>query len=372
MEILAYMRRYWLRLRALLAGRIQQRVTRAGLAFVAVTLLVGIAAFLSANNLLFLLLAAMLATLLVSGFVNRLLLSGLEVDLALPEHISARRAAQGRVLVRNLKYGVPSFSIFLRGAAESGFSGAIYFPVISPREICEEPVALLFGGRGLHKNNSFHFSSRFPFGFAERKEHVALKGDVLVYPCLESQPGFEDLLGDLQGELASLQPGPSGDFHRVRPYEMLESIRHLDWKATAHTGALQVREFARHREQTVELVLDLNAPPAHAAWFERAVDCCAYLASHLSERNVVVRLRSQGIDVTIPDDGGVYIMLKYLALVEPRPGGSDIVPDDREAIPVIFSAAPARMAEAGWRGARLLGPDTLGANASGTNDAPPN
>src|SRR5438270_6641202 len=32
-----------------------------------------------------------------------------------------------------------------------------------------------------------------------------------------------------------------------------ESARHVDWKATAHVRSLQVREFAREQEQTVEV-----------------------------------------------------------------------------------------------------------------------
>src|SRR5579875_2181883 len=70
---------------------LRQQVTRAGLAFAVSLVVIALAAFLSANNLLFLILAAMLSTLLVSGFISRLSIAGLELDLVLPEHICARR-----------------------------------------------------------------------------------------------------------------------------------------------------------------------------------------------------------------------------------------------------------------------------------------
>src|SRR5215469_4312364 len=82
---------------------LRQQVTRAGLAFALTLLIIALAAFLSANNLLFLILAAMLSTLLVSGFISRLGIAGLELDLVLPEHISARRKVRAGVRLKNLK-----------------------------------------------------------------------------------------------------------------------------------------------------------------------------------------------------------------------------------------------------------------------------
>src|SRR5579864_1504759 len=99
----------------------RQRITRAGFIYAVVLIAVAVAAFLSANNLLFLILAAMLATWLVSGFISRLGLAGLELDLVLPEHIAARRKVRAAVRLKNLKHWVPSFSIHLAGASEGGF-----------------------------------------------------------------------------------------------------------------------------------------------------------------------------------------------------------------------------------------------------------
>ena len=82
------------RLRSALRRRIRYRVTRGGLLFTLAVLLVAIAAGVSANNLMYLILATMISTLLVSGFISRLCLAGLELDLILPEHISAGRPAR--------------------------------------------------------------------------------------------------------------------------------------------------------------------------------------------------------------------------------------------------------------------------------------
>ena len=355
---------WWARIRKNWSKGLRQQVTRAGLGYTATLLLVALAAFLSANNLLFLILAAMFSTLLVSGFISRLGLAGLELDLVLPEHISARRKVRAGIRLKNLKAWIPSFSIHLAGAAESGFDSILYFPVVPGGAVLEESVELYFARRGAQRDRAFQFSTRFPFGFAERREMVTARHDVVIYPCLDPQPGFDALLASVTGEIEAAQRGRGHDFYRIRPYEVLESARHVDWKATAHTGDLQVREFAREQDHRVLIYFDLDAPPESDAWFEQAVDCSAFLAFRLAEKGAELRFQTQDVDVTIPDEGDIYTILKYLALVNPRRGRPPAAPDDPSSFHIVFSANPERMVALGWgmgesRGARLLGQDAF-------------
>src|SRR6266851_10383805 len=86
-------------------------VTRAGVIYVLVTLVIGIAALNTGNNLLYIVVAAMLAASLVSGIVSAVVLRSLELDVRLPDHLFAGRAVMGRILVRNPRRFLPSFSI---------------------------------------------------------------------------------------------------------------------------------------------------------------------------------------------------------------------------------------------------------------------
>src|SRR5271165_4915601 len=350
----------WARLHAALDLGAKQQVTRLGLLFTLMCVLVALAAFASANNLLFLILAAMLATLMVAGFISRLSLSGLELDLLLPDHVSARRKFAGRLCIRNIKRWMPSFSIHVSGSGESGLSEAVYFPVIPGGARVEEPVELFFLRRGSYSENTFRFATYFPFGFTDRRISVLVRRGVVVYPCLDPQPGFEALLISLQGDINSFFRGLGNDFYRIRPYEALESARHVDWKATAHTGALQVREFAREQEQVVVFFLDLDVPPALDAWFERAIECCAFLAWNIHQRGARLRFRTQEADLRIPEETDVYSMLKYLALLVPTRGRPLPAPGDSNAFHVVFTPYPEVLAQAGWdldNNVRVLGPD---------------
>src|SRR5204862_3486026 len=137
----------------------------------------------------------------------------------------------------------------------------------------EEPVEARFPRRGAYRQNSFAFSTSFPFGFLEKSARVTLSKEMIVYPSIDPKPGLDDLLAGIAGEIETHYRGLGRDFYRIRPYEAFESARHVDWKATAHTGALQIREFAREQEQAVEVFLDRDVPPELNAWFEHAVTC---------------------------------------------------------------------------------------------------
>lgn len=333
---------WWQQLHRKLSGNIRQRVTRLGLAYTGLTLAVGIAAFISANNLLFLILAALLSTLLISGFVSRLGLAGLEIDVDLPEHLSARIPSTGQVRLRNHKGWMPSFSIHLEGSADSGFSRKLFFPIIPGGGAIEESVSLTFPRRGQYREDSFLLTTLFPFGFTERRVRVAIERDVVVYPSVLPQPGFEEILAGLEGEIASTLQGRGDDFHRIRPYEHNESARHVDWKTTAHTGELQVREFVRHQQPTVQIVLDLGVPQSHMEWFEESVDCCAFLAWSLHEKQTPFRFRTQLCDLECPEQTDVYGILRYLALVEPRGNAAPLDLHEDDSLCVVFSLRDAR------------------------------
>jgi len=360
------------KLRSAMRRRIRYQITRGGLLFTLAVALVAAAAIVSGNNLLFLILATMISTMLVSGFISRLCLAGLELDLMLPEHISAGRAARAKLYVRNLKGWMPSFSIQVRGVPEHPqttlgrtleqraiLTAPVYFPVIPGGAVLEESVSVQFDRRGTQRQNSFVFTTRFPFGFLDKMTRVTLRREVVVYPSIEPRPGFPELLTAIVGEIEAHMVGLGRDFYRIRPYEAFESARHLDWKASAHTGDLQIREFAREQEPAVEIFLDRNVPPHLEGWFEHAIECCAFLAWSLWQMGAGIRFRSQQFDLRVPEEGDVYAVLKYLALVFPQSGKPPEHPADESSFQIVLSASPNGFRDLGWAPAHVLGPEAF-------------
>ena len=346
----------WGSVRAWFAARVRGRITLAGFFYVLGLLLIGLAAFASANNLLFLILAAMASTFIVSGFISRLGIAGLELDVQLPDHISAQRKTPARLVMRNTKKHMASFSIQVVGVEGSVFTTPVYFPLIAGGAELETSVDVVFERRGIHGGDSFEFSSRFPFGLAERRIRVLMNREVLVYPPLQAQSGFARLLADVAGESESPFQGRGPDFYRIRPYEPFESARHVDWRSTAHTGDLQVREYAREQEPLIAILLDLECSGKSAEWFERAVEGCAYLAWEMAQRGARVRFRTQDWEILVPLEGDVYAILKYLALVEPRDSCIPLQHRLEPSVTIVFAARPSRLEAGAWVGARVLHP----------------
>jgi uncharacterized protein (DUF58 family) len=345
--------------RQFVSARFRYRITRGGLLFSLAVALVAASAAVSANNLLFLILAMMLSALLVSGFISRLCLAGLEMDLIVPEHVTARSIVAAKLYVRNQKFWMPSFSIHVIGLGDPPILMApLYLPAVTGRSTIEETVEVSFARRGRYAENSFRFSTRFPFGFIEKSARVTLRRPVLVYPSLEPQPEFEDLLAAVQGDLETHYRGLGRDFYRIRPYEPFESARHVDWRATAHTGSLQVREFAREQERSVEMYLDLHAPVSEE-WLEGAIECCAFLCWHLAARGAGVAFASQGFRLRVPEEGDVYSILEYLALARAMPERAIEPPSDGTSFQIVLTARPPALDAAGWTPARVVGPDAF-------------
>jgi uncharacterized protein (DUF58 family) len=331
-------------------NRLRNRITRGGFLFVLAVLLTGAGAFLSGNNLLFLVFSAMLALLLVSGFISRLMLAGLELELLLPEHVSARMPTCARIRMRNLKRLTPSFSIELAGSVNdtpSILKDPVYFPLIPGRAMIEAAVQVVFPYRGRHGENLFVISTKFPFGFLRKSTTVALRRETIVYPALEPREGMEILLDSVSGEIESRSRGDGRDFYRIRPYEAQDSARHVDWKSSAHTGGLQVREFTRDQQRTVEIFFDRRIAPGQQQRFEELVENCAFFVWELADRDARMWVRSQRYALALPEEGEIYDLLKFLALVEPlvllKQSEEDRVtedPVDAANLQIVFSALP--------------------------------
>ncbi|MBV9396646.1 MAG: hypothetical protein JO062_01615, partial [Bryobacterales bacterium] len=84
----------------------------------------------------------------------------------------------------------------------------------------------------------------------------------------------------------------------------------------------------------------------------------------LAGKGVHVRFRTQEFDVTVPREGDIHAVLKYLALVTPKQDKMPAAPDDPASFEIVFSENPERMISLGWglgddTGTRVVGPSDL-------------
>lgn len=325
------------------------RITREGLLYIAGVMALAVPAVNTGNNLLFIVIAALLSTIAVSGIVSRNSLKQLSLSLQMPENVFAGERVSIKVSMTNLKRFLPSFSIRVEDpemsrrrspfrrlfrwratAAPDPASDtavlrqAAYFPVLRPGETRSELTVQSFPRRGLYSLEGFWISTRFPFGFFRRGERVGARGTVLVYPLVQEISSYFHLLPFLPGHLEGLHVGPGEALFSIRKYQDGESARIIDWKASAKTGDLMAREYARDEESKFCLILDTRVPdpaPAGAGeTFEKAVSLAASLAAHFLEGGAGIEFLTQ--EEYVPRGTGIdhlYRILRRLATVQPRP-----------------------------------------------------
>src|SRR6267154_448706 len=75
--------------------------TREGAAYIILVIILGIAALNTNNNLLFIIVSAMLGAIGISGVSSWLMMRGIQLEISLPQHVFAKRSVIGRVMLRN-------------------------------------------------------------------------------------------------------------------------------------------------------------------------------------------------------------------------------------------------------------------------------
>jgi uncharacterized protein (DUF58 family) len=332
-------------------------VTRVGLAYIVISVGIGIAAMLSGNNLVYVVVAAMLSAVLVSGIASALMLRNLSLDVRLPEHVFAGRPMLARLLLRNHSSWLPSFSVRLvparrkskerwrweaytfgwprnrapqdqwlrlpdrrlrrvREEAEKPIlRESVYFPFLAPLQKLRADLEMSFPSRGRYSEKNFGLATRFPFAFLMKTRRINLAREAIVYPEVELTEQFLEILPMVTGEFESFVRGRGYDLYRIREYMPDDLARHVDWKATARTGTLKVREFSREDERKLRIVFDNAAPGVlPPAAYERAVRLAASLGWHFHHEDVEVSFVASGLEPT--ED--IFAFLHYLALIEPQ------------------------------------------------------
>ena len=344
--------------------QIDYKLTREGVIYIVGIFVVSIAALNTGNNLLFMVLACLLAGLLISGVLSRVVLGGVDVKLELPEHIFAQRTVLAIAELHNTKPIAPSFSVSLVGEASAKakknapaqsaaqiLDRPVYFPYIPHRQTVRQNIELTFPRRGVYRQDSLGLRTKFPFGFLQKTRRVDSTIEAVVYPRIQPTEEFYEVLPLVSGELESYQRGRGNDLYAIRDYQFNDSARHVDWKASARTGALQVKEYAREDERRVMLVFDPYIAPQGteaqtAEQFERAVTLCAGLAWHFYEISSVMEFRSAGFATPRMSAGEIiYDILRYLAGVtplKPQPGKSflDTLADSPDIFKIVLTNHP--------------------------------
>src|SRR5215813_14131728 len=391
---------------------VRTTVTVEGLFFVVLLVVIGFAAWNTANNLLYLILSAMLAFLFTANLISRLSLADLSIQLRFPDHIFADETATLSVTVTNHKRIIPTFSLIVEPLSESGVvearklegnggsgqagpaqipdgssagsnpgkgdrsrrkwysqnrdlqkSGSAgnggararrrranqtleplgklaHFILVPPRTSARQRIEHRFDRRGAYPITAFRISTRFPTGFFKKWRKIEAEGDIVIYPKPKPLDDFYHALPMLAGQVSSHLRGTGDDLYGLRRYHPSDHIRFIDWKATAKSRELIVRDHMREDERRLTIVFDTSQPSsgegkqdqgdagesagAHAQRvlgdrFEAAIVMAASLAKHFIQEGAEVELLTLREDERIESGKGLdhlHRILRVLATLE--------------------------------------------------------
>lgn len=301
------------------------RPTVEGWIFLATSLAVSLAALNTGNNLLYLVFAAMLSLVALSGVLSESAVRRVRVRRALTERAFAGRLVQGTWLLENPRRWMPHLALRLDELkapdADLEQATGAEVPWIPAGATEQVRGAWRFSRRGRHRLRGVRVSTAWPFGIFRKWYDLDVPLDVLVLPTPIDRGLTLPSAGQLGGLTSSDRGGGRGDLRELRPWREGEDVRLIHWR----TSARRDREIVVDREQEdaghVEVVLESPAGPDRAVRFEHAIS---------EATGIILRAarEGRGLRLCLPDgpplqgrgEPAVGEMLRRLATLRLPPG----------------------------------------------------
>jgi uncharacterized protein (DUF58 family) len=237
------------------------RLTPEGVLFLFLTLLVGVTAINTGNNLLYLLMALMLTLIMISGVLSEWCLKGIQIEHRLPLHLFAHDSVVCRWVVRNKKRLFPSFTLKVTAQYPDMVANpGAFFPRILAGSTHFHTTILVFGRRGIFHSKGHELSTAFPFGLFEKTVLIPSPSEVVVYPKLHRLwmvQSDSHLAGDAQ-EVRKKGLGPA--LYSLRDYQQGDDSRNIHWKISARQAKLFIQEHEKEEERKVQIWLSNQLP----------------------------------------------------------------------------------------------------------------
>lgn len=261
------------------------RVTFLGKIVMGVTIVLGVAAINTGNNLLYLVLGILFGIIAASGFLSEEVVRDLSLHLSAPQVFLARSPVRlhgwlesekkvGTHLVEIALFGelpsprpLPFYKRFLKGSAQSKEQelGSTLVRYLPPGGKCEVSIPLSpFPRRGVYRVHRAEIRTRFPFQFYEKIRDLPLALALEVAPAprltsLEPHP-LRERLGE--GERFEAWRGRGEEeFQGLHPYTLSDPLSRIHWRRAVPPFPLMVKEFQGIEGEPWVVVLGQGGSP---------------------------------------------------------------------------------------------------------------
>ena len=292
------------------------RLTRVGTAYVLSTIILAVAALNTGNNALYIAVAFMLGSLLLSGLASKGGLKKVDAEIVSVDEAWAGRNADGALRVRNRSrvWNVRDIVI-----TSPDLDKPVYIRMLPSRSDVTVPATFLFPKRGLAHLTALDAYTRYPFGFFLKKRRLRISTEVVVYPKISSEEDAQQRFRPITGEQnTSNRPGIGTEIHSFRDFVRGDSLRHVYWKKSASLGRWIMKQTEADVGRAVHVVIDPYKPRgASEAEFEEMISAATTLLYFATKRGLDVTLSLPRITLHARESHGSTALFHALALLEP-------------------------------------------------------
>jgi uncharacterized protein (DUF58 family) len=136
----------------------------------------------------------------------------------------------------------------------------------------------------------------------------------------------------LMGDSRSAQKGSGFEFNQIREYQMGDDVRFIDWRASARSSKILVKEYIEERNRTIMILLDISkstfytsSASSNAEVMKQAAAILAFVAGYSKDR-VGLLMYSDSVECLVPPAMGhthVHTLLERIFSHEARSNGTN-------------------------------------------------
>ncbi len=284
------------------------KINKAGYLYIVLTILIGLSAVNTANNLVYIVTSGLLSYMLVSGLFGRKNIRDLRMLPEFPDELFAGIDVPVLVRLVNPRKHMPAFLVTVTVDGRD-----VFFPFVGPGGSACQVIGLRFERRGVHTFGDYTISSFYPFNFFTRYRTVRSKARAMVYPrpvkCAANR--VCDRFSRALGERSSDAAGSDSDLISIRDYAPGDQPKRIDWKSTAKTGVLKTRELSTTELEHV--IVDFDRMDKRD--LEYALSCVTHVVLRMFRSGTPVGMTIGG-ETCKPGNSAAHkgLLLKKLAL----------------------------------------------------------
>jgi uncharacterized protein (DUF58 family) len=208
-------------------------------------------------------------------------------------------------------------------------SAVVHLPALRPGASHTVTYRLPTAQRGIVSVGPLRVVADDPFGLFRSVRSYGLLATLTVLPhTVDLEPAAAGRAATIDGPMTERAERGTATFHSLRGYTTGDDLRYIHWRATAHTGALMVRNMVDSGHPRSTIILDTRpAAYAHDDDFETAVDVAASIAVSSARRGSSVALFTAAGALTVPTTGVTATgpLLDQLTVVERAAGDLDAI-----------------------------------------------